>query len=215
MRLEFGKRARCTDDASRELADVVIDGSTNSVTHLVVQPSGDPDAARLVPIQLAEEGAEGQEIALKCTAEQLNKLEPVREHAYLRAGEPAEKDRQWDVGVEDVQPIPQYAPSAFGELGGEYGQEVAITYDRVPKGEVELRRASAVYSGDRHHLGSVDGVVVGSDTRITHLLLQRGHLWWKRELAIPADAISKFETDMVILAVTKKELGAAAAKGAA
>lgn len=210
MRLELGKRIRCADGASRELADVVIDATTNSVTHLVVEPPDDGDAARLVPIQLAE-GDDGG-LSLSCTAEMLNQLEPVRAHAYLHAGERVEDDSKWDVGVEDVQPIAEYAPSAFGEFGSEFGRDVAVSYDRVPKGEIELRHASAVYSADRHHLGSVDGVVVDSGDRITHLLLERGHLWWKRELKIPAQAISKFETDMVILGVDKSELGAAAAK---
>src|SRR2546430_2822275 len=82
-----------------------------------------------------------------------------------------------------------------------------FTYDRVPKGEIELRRASAVYSADRHHLGSVDGIVVDSGDRITQLLLKRGRLWWKRELAIPAEAIAKFETDMVVLGIEKSEVG--------
>jgi sporulation protein YlmC with PRC-barrel domain len=203
MRLELGKRVRCADGASRELADVVIDAGTGSVTHLVVEPHDRHDAARLVPIQLAEAG--GDEISLTCTEELLKELEPVAGHAYLRAGEQIEQDSNWDVGVEDLQAVPQYAPTAFGEFG-EYGQDAVVTYDRVPKGEVELRRASDVYSADRHHLGTVDGLVVDAG-RITDLLLERGHLWWKRELSIPAKSIAKFENDMVVLGVNKSELG--------
>jgi len=203
MRLELGKRVRCADGASRELADVVIDAATGSVTHLVIEPHDQHDAARLVPIQLAE--AAGDEISLTCTEEMLKKLEPVAEHAYLRSGEQIEQDSNWDVGVEDLQAVPQYAPTAFGEFG-EYGQDAVVTYDRIPKGEVELRRASDVYSADRHHLGTVDGLVVAAG-RITHLLLERGHLWWKRELSISAESISKFENDMVVLGVNKSELG--------
>jgi uncharacterized protein YrrD len=62
-------------------------------------------------------------------------------------------------------------------------------------------------------MGSVDGVVVGSDDEITHLLLERGHLWWRRELAVPADAVSQIKTDMVVLGVSKDQLGAAVDKG--
>jgi uncharacterized protein YrrD len=212
VRLELGKRVRCADGASQELADVVINASTKAVTHLVVQPADDHDAARLVPIQLAEARGEGDEIAISCTAEMLKQLEPVAAHAYLRPGERIEQESNWDVGVEDVEAVPQYEPTAFGELG-EYGQDAVISYDRVPKGEIELRHASDVYSADRHHLGSVDGVVVDSRDQITQVLLERGHLWWKRELAIPATAISKFENDMVVLGVKKSELGAAVSKG--
>lgn len=206
MRLELGKRVRCADGASRELADVVIDATTTSVTHLVVQPHDDHDDARLVPIQLAQAGRDGDEIALSCTEEALKRLEPVAAHAYLRPGDRVEEESNWDVGVEDLQAVPDYAPTAFGEFAGEYGQDAVVTYDRVPKGEVELRSASDVYSADNHHLGTVDGLAVESTGRITHLLLERGHLWWKRELAIPAESVSKFQNDMVVLGVEKSEV---------
>ena len=211
MKLQLGKRVRCADGALQELADVVINATAKAVTHLVVQPADDHDAARLVPIQLAEARGDGHEIALTCTAEMLKQLEPVAAHAYLRPGERVEQESNWDVGVEDVQTVPQYEPTAFGEFG-EYSQDAVVSYDRVPKGEIELRHASDVYSADRHHLGSVDGIVVDSRDQITQVLLERGHLWWKRELAIPAAAISKFENDMVILGVKKSELGTAVSK---
>jgi uncharacterized protein YrrD len=55
----------------------------------------------------------------------------------------------------------------------------------------------------------VDAVVVDDGDRLTHLLLERGHLWWKREVALPAEAISKFESDMLTLGLTKRELAKA------
>jgi sporulation protein YlmC with PRC-barrel domain len=208
MRLELGARARCSDGAERKLVDVVIDADSHRVTHLVVQPGDDSDGSRLVPIELAAGGDDDGEISLRCTAATLDELAKVREHAFLGAGEQAaEEESGWEVGVRDVQPMPRYGPGAFGEFGGELSPEVIVAYDRVPKGEIELRHASAIYSADRHHLGSVDGVVVDADTRISHLLLGRGHLWWSREISIPEEAIAKFATDMVTLGATKDEVG--------
>ena len=85
---------------------------------------------------------------------------------------------------------------------------VTVRYDRIPKGEVELRRASAVHSSDGHHLGHVDGFVVDDEEHITHIVLERGHLWGKREIAIPVGAIAAMETDSVVLSLTKDEVGA-------
>ena len=43
--------------------------------------------ARLVPVELAASGDEGaKEISLRCTVDEVNKLEPVHEFAYLRLG---------------------------------------------------------------------------------------------------------------------------------
>jgi uncharacterized protein YrrD len=208
VRLVLGRQVRCADDAVRELADVVIDASSKSVTHIVVQPHHEPEEARLVPFALAESLEDDREISLRCTAEELDGLERVHEFAYLRPGQQPKEDSKWDVGVEEVYPTPNYGPSALGDYTGPLDAGVGMFYDRVPKGEIELRHASSVYSADEHHLGSVKGLVVDADSRVTHLLLERGHLWWRREIPVPADAVSAFETDLVTLGVTKRELSA-------
>lgn len=208
MRLELGTSVRLADGAQQTLDDVVIDASTGSVTHIVVQPENDPSGARLVPMELAEESTDGQSLSLRCTTKGLEQLERVRDLAVLAAGEQPEQSSKWDVGVEDVHPTTQYTPSGFGEYGGVYDLDAVVSYDHIPKGEIELRQASAVYSADRHSMGSVHGVVVGADGRVTHLLLERGHLWWRREIPLPVDVISRFETDLVTLSVTKREVDA-------
>jgi len=210
MKLELGTSIRCADGATRELVDVVIDSSSSRVTHLVIRPAQHAEDARLVPISLASRAEDGEsEISLNCGAADLERFDPVHKFEILRAGERPNEDPKWDVGVEDIVVAPNYAPTAFGDYGGSLDSDVTISYDRVPKGEIELRHASSVYSADGHHLGSVDAVVVDDGDRLTHLLLERGHLWWKREVALPADAISKFESDMLTLGLTKRELGKA------
>ena len=38
--------------------------------------------------------------------------------------------------------------------------DMGVVYDRVPKGEVEVRRASRVMASDGDYLGDVDGFLV-------------------------------------------------------
>jgi hypothetical protein len=82
-----------------------------------------------------------------------------------------------------------------------------VTYDRIPKGEVEIRRASAVTSADGHQLGKVDGFLVDDDDAITHFVLERGHLWGRREVTIPIKEVAQVFTDAVTLTLTKDEVG--------
>lgn len=203
MNLALGTTVRCSDGAVRELADIVVDGPGRRVTHLVVQPKRQHEEARLVSLELVGEDANGG-VSLFCTAETLDGLERVREYAYLPAGKQPEDNPQWDVGVEDVLVVPSVEPLDMAEP--ELDPNVNLMYDRVPKGEVELRVTSSVYSKDEHRLGSVNGVVVGEDGVITMLALQRGHLWWRREISVPVDAIASLENDVVTLAVEKNEL---------
>jgi sporulation protein YlmC with PRC-barrel domain len=205
MRLELGQRVRCQDDGGRALVDVVIDPSTKSVTHLVVGSEQRPEAARLVPITLVG-GSDDSAITLLCDSATFEKLEAVREYADIESGEQIEEEGKWDVGVEDYVPNPSLQTTGLGEPVGAVDPYVGVFYDRVPKGEVELRNASAVYSADEHHVGHVGGLMLDQDGAVKHLLVKRGHFWWRREIAIPVDAVSTVETDMVTLAVPKDDL---------
>ena len=198
MRLELGKSIRGTDKVFGELADVVIDPIAKRVTHLVAQPSGGGGSARLVPIELVEaDGGDEDEIRLQCTTEDI-----------LRLGESPASDPDWDVGVENVLALPYYPGSEFTGLPGVGGTgDIDVMYHRVPKGEVEIRRSSTVSATDDEFLGRVDGFVVDDD-HITHLVLEHGHLWGKREITIPIGAVAKVETDAISLSLSKAEVEA-------
>jgi sporulation protein YlmC with PRC-barrel domain len=213
MRLDLGSPVDCSDGAFGELADVVIDPSTRRVTHLVVQPHDRHDLARLVPIDRAHaaEGAEG--IVLESTVAEINQLEPLVKSAYLRLGEFPVEDPDWEVGIEELFALPYYGSFAPGGLGSGMGSteidpHVSISYDRIPKDKVEIRRQSAVTSSAGDHLGHVDGFVVDDQEQIAHLVLQHGHLWGKREIAIPIGAVAKIENDVVKLTLSADEVGA-------
>jgi sporulation protein YlmC with PRC-barrel domain len=205
MRIELGVKVRCTDDVLGELADVVIDPVKKRVTHLVVEPHHEHREARLIPVDLADGDEEG-EISLDCSLEEARKFPTVEEVAYLRLGEAVVDDPNWDVGVSQVLAMPYYEA---GYSPGNYLEDTGMIYDRIPKGEVEIRRASGVDSADGHHLGHVDGFIV-DDEHITHLVLERGHLWGKREIAIPIGAVADVLTDAVTLKLSKDEVGALA-----
>jgi sporulation protein YlmC with PRC-barrel domain len=209
VRLELGIPVRCADAAYGELADVVIDPTQKRVTHIVVRPQDqEASANRLVPVELMEATSGEREIILRCTVDDVNKLDTVQEFAYFRVGEFPTSDPKWDVGVSDVLASPYYEGSGFGEYVGDLGTSDAVSYDRVPKGEVEVRRASPVYSADEHHLGHVEGFVVDGEDHITHVVLERGHLWGKRDVTIPIGAVAEVESDLVTLSLSKDEVGA-------
>jgi sporulation protein YlmC with PRC-barrel domain len=212
MRLELGITVHCSDGVFGELADVVIDPTSRHVTHLVVEPHHQHGLARLVPVELAEAAGEEQPaIALRSTIEGVRRLAPVQEFAYLRLGEFPASDPDWDVGVQDVLAMPYYGgpgPGIGGGYAGGFDEHVGVSYDRVPKGEVEIRRASAVVSADGHRLGHVDGLLVDSEDQITHVVLEHGHLWGRREVTIPIGAVAKVKNDAVTLSLSKDEVEA-------
>ena len=208
MRLDLGSPVRCTDDAFGELADVVVDPKTRRLTHLVVQPRKWDEQARLVPVDRARAGeSTDATISLDCTVAEMREFEFVRESAYVRLGEAHVEDPHWDVGIEQPLALPPASGvDTFSPV--DIDPHVMISYDRIPLGEVEIRRASSVTSADGHHLGHVEGFVLDDEQQIAHLVLEHGHLWGRREVVIPASAVGRVETDAVELSLSKDEVGA-------
>ena len=69
----------------------------------------------------------------------------------------------------------------------------AVVHDRVPLGEVEVRRGEPVHAVDGT-IGRVRGLVIDpSDHHVTHVLLDEGHLWGRKRVAIPIRAVASVE----------------------
>lgn len=212
MRLQLGCRVCTSDGDARELADVVIDPDQRSITHLVVQPKDSPGLARLVPIDKARGGNAGGSIELDWTADEIDASEAVHTARYVRLGERVKEDPEWGVGIEEVTSMPSYG--GFGPGGIDVGSgptdfdsHVTDSYDRIPKGEVEIRHGSEVTSSKGEHVGHVNGFVTDDQHRITGFVLAHGHLWGKREVLIEIASVARIENDEVVLNVPKDEVG--------
>ena len=206
MRLELGTPVHCTDERLGELADVVIDPVSRQLTHLVVRIHGRPGPARLVPMKLVSTDAEGR-LCLGCSMSEAGRLEAVQDFAYLRIGDFPVSDPKWDVGVENVLAMPYYPTSELGTGPLVYDDHVSVAFDRVPKGEVEIRRTSTVIGADGRRIGHVEGFVV-DDEHITHMLVEHRRLFRRRRMTIPIGAVEKVETDSVCVRLTSAEVRA-------
>jgi hypothetical protein len=214
VRLQLGCTVRCTDDPDvGELADVVVDPATRHVTHLVVQPHHRPELGRLVPAARARQDADaGLEISIG--ARDLESYETVRRTDYLTLGDRPAGSEDRDVGIESIHVAP--SELVAGGLDGaplDDDPHAFVTYDQVPKGEVELCRTSTITSSDGHLVGYVDAVLLRHDGRITHVVARHGHLWRRREVAIPEGAIEALRSDTVALAVLDRDVGHLASAG--
>ena len=50
--------------------------------------------------------------------------------------------------------------------------------------------------------------MVADDQHISHVVLEHGHLWGRREVGIPISEVDRVENDEVILRLTRDEVGA-------
>jgi PRC-barrel domain len=94
--------------------------------------------------------------------------------------------------------------SGIGMGTGMAGPQV-VTNDCVPTGEVEVHRGDRVHATDGA-IGRVQGLVVHpGDHCVTHVLLDEGHLWGQKQVAIPIGAVKDVE-DGVRLNLSKDEV---------
>jgi sporulation protein YlmC with PRC-barrel domain len=181
----IGADTRCADGACGEVTRVVIDPVTRELTHLVVEPAGRRGLARLVPLGLVD--AAGGEIRLRCTIAEFEQLDAAEETQFV----PGTRGYA-AYGPEQVLSWPWMSLGGTAGVEGELAAGVSetVTYDTVPLGEVEVRRGDRVHATDGE-IGHVEGLVIDPrNHHVTHVLLQEGHLWGRKEVAIPISAVT-------------------------
>jgi sporulation protein YlmC with PRC-barrel domain len=187
----IGARASCTDGHCGEVSRLIIDPATDTVTHLAIQPGHRQEAARLVPVHLAKVTDEG--IRLRCTLAEFGKLDHAEERDLVTGEAPARSVGRFGVSV----------PS---EPWAKKWRQTATFEDVIPGGEAEVRPGSPVHAVDGE-IGRVQGFLVNpDDDRVTHVLLQEGHLWGRKEVAIPLSAVIRVD-EGIRLNLTKEQVG--------
>jgi sporulation protein YlmC with PRC-barrel domain len=180
----MGAMASCVDGSGGKVTRVIIDPATNTVTHLVIEPGHRLWASRLVPLDLVETKADG--IRLRCTVAEFGRLEAAEETQL----------------VEDLTGLGFGGP--FTPMGVSPVVQ-AVLQDVVPPGAADINRGEPVHALDGE-IGRVEGFRVDPGYhRVTHVLLQEGHLWGRKEVAIPVSAVTKVENG-IWLNLTKKQV---------
>jgi sporulation protein YlmC with PRC-barrel domain len=83
-------------------------------------------------------------------------------------------------------------------IGGAGNLAQAVTYDTLPLGEVAIHRDERVHATDGE-IGRVQGLVIEPvQHHVTHVLLQEGHFWGKKDVAIPISAVARIEGGIAV-----------------
>lgn len=195
----IGARASCRDGPAGLVSQVVVDPVAGAITHLVVEPEGRAGLGRLVPLRLVRAG--GDQVSLDCTMAEFEGRDPAEQTQFIPG---SGGYRQY--GPEQVLAWPYYGLGGSGVAGDTVAApSETVTYDSIPAGEVGFRRGMRVHAADGQ-IGQVEGLVLNRrDGRVTHVLLQEGHLWGRKEVAIPVSAVTEV-ADGIRLGLTRHEV---------
>lgn len=172
----IGAATVTTDGERGTVCALVVDPATRTVTHLAVEPRHRHHQARLVPTAIAT-AEPGGDVRLACDRDGFDRLDDLEQLDTI------------DVGP--YEPYGLYGPYVYDGIGGITGgmHQLAVWTDRVPDGKAALRHDTPVHAG-AGTVGHVDGLLVGADGRITAILVASAHLWSRRTIAVPVDAVT-------------------------
>jgi hypothetical protein len=210
-RFKIGAKVVASDETCGELAGVIIDPVGRKLTHLIVDPKRRHQGlGHLVPVELVED--DGDPVRLSCTVAEFRKLDDAEEVHFESAA-----DDTWSYTAGEAYAWPYYGVGLVGGMGAggmtevDYGHHHStpqpVSTDRIPTGEVEVRRGDQVHASDGW-IGSVKGLVVDpADNHVTHVLLAEGHFWGRKQVAIPIGATSRIEEEIRV-DMTKEQIEA-------
>ena len=183
----LGARASCPDGFCGVVSRTILDPAARTVTHLVIGPRHGA-GGRLVPLDLVEAAA--GEIRLRCTLDEFGRLDPAEETELVDGG-------YGDAGAMGMG-------GSVPGMGLGYSTPLVVEH-AVPLGDIEVERHESVHAMDGH-IGQVEGFVVDpADQKVTHVLLKEGHLWGRRQVAIPVSAVASVDAG-IRLNITKQQV---------
>ncbi len=187
--LTIGADVSCTDGVGGKVSRVVIDPRTRTVTHLVVNDR--QFQGRLVPLNLVGVDAATGKIRLHCTIAAFEKLGPADVTVPLH-------DNDADPGSNDDQ-VPRRGTGWFAD-------PPSVTYDTLPAGEAAVRGGEHVHAADGD-IGQIQGLVIDSGShQVTHVLLEEGHVFGRKIVAIPIGAVTGAGQNGIQLSITKQQV---------
>ena len=205
--LIIGTDVSCTDGACGELVRVIFNPVADTVTHLAVAPKHHKGLGRLVPIELVE--AADTTIRLRCTIAEFERLDSAQEDQLLpytnpESGTVTGGAASWPLYQLHSDSMPLGA-AGFVHLDAPVVPQ-PVASDRIPLGEVEIHRGDQVHASDGP-IGVVEGLVIDPrDHHVTHVLLQEGHLWGRKQVAIPIAAVVHSDAGWIRVGLTKEEV---------
>jgi sporulation protein YlmC with PRC-barrel domain len=194
MDVPLNSRVHCVDGECGRSTYVIMDPVSRQETHLVVKEKGPAAAERVVPIGWVTEATHDL-IRLRCTKEQLDKMDLFFEKHYLREPLP---DFEHLEGRNLL--LPFRIPNVM--------KTVQVETRHIPAGEMAVHRGATVEATDGR-VGQVDEFLVDPEnSHITHLILHEGHLWGQKDVTIPVSEIDRVEEDTVHLKLSKRGIEA-------
>jgi sporulation protein YlmC with PRC-barrel domain len=191
--LTLGTPVTGSDEPIGRLTGLVCDPTTNEISHLVVNADDVPGSERLVPIERLA-GADDEHLTLAMARHQFFRLKTL-ETVWWLPGDAA-RDADWILPFQLGDPAMTFA-----------------LHERIPRSVVAVRRETKVVDHEGRHLGYVNAFVIDpASHHLTHLTLQKGHLFGHQDVTIAVTDIATMTEDAIRLRINADAVDGAVAR---
>lgn len=193
INLATGAKVRCIDGTAGTCTAVIMNPVSNAVSSIVVEDrhASPQPVERMVPLTLITASSK-DEIQLAVDLAAFGALDPFVSVHYVKSETPPMEGGM--VYQEPWLTLEQTDVTTFEE-------------EHIAPGELAVRRGSHVDATDGH-VGRVSHLIVDAATGgVTHLVLESGHMWGKKQVALPVSAIESVDGKTVTLKLSQEEIG--------
>ena len=188
--LRVGADVRGTDGELGTVDSIVIDPVRSVVTHVVVR-SG-PEARRSLVAMASVRDSTPGEVSVDLDQAAFAACPPFDQPGYHAP------DIEWQSAELAFEPGAYYLEPFASPLEG----WTLADHERIPLGEVTVRRGDVVRSSDGNEVGHVDELLVDpSDGGVTHIVLREGHVLARDEDVVVPVAGATFGEGTVRLGI--------------
>ena len=187
--MPMNAKVQCSDGACGETINVIVNPVSHTVTHFALKDKKLPNnPTRIVSMDKVASVTPDQ-ITLNCTVKEVSAMAPFLVDTFV-----------------------QESGSGMAYRSGEaYTSQYVVNdtaYDNVreqqlPKDELAVYSGMEIEASDGK-VGKLDELVLDGDSgAITHIQMREGHLWGKKDVAIPVDDIDFTDGKTVYLNIDK------------
>jgi len=194
MDISINAKVYCQDKMCGHTQAVILEPTSEVITHVVVRESKAPHTQRLVPVKMIDASL-ADSLHISCDLEEFENLPSFVDMEYIQANIP-HYSQAYDYDMSYFRPV--VVPEK---------KMVPLKHYHIPGHELAVDQGMPVFSADGFVIGKVDEFLVDQDGwHLTHLVLREGHLWGQRDIVIPAEVIDKVKESKLRLKLRKDKI---------
>ena len=195
----------CVDGECGKLSHIILEKNSQKVTHFVVKTGNIIDSHKYLVSTDRIVRTTSNSVALNCTKQELAAMPPFTEMRFLNPIT-SRYEALEDFSDEALASRNSYLawsdPSILADSTGDVFS-IPVEEELIPDGEIAVHRGASIEATDGH-IGRIEEFLVDpKDRHLTHLVLEEGHLWHKKELTLPMTAIAKMDEEYIYLNIDK------------